>query len=33
MNRKKQWVCFLTAFALLIGMMAGAGGIRAEAAA
>ena len=23
MNRKRQWVSFLTAFALLIGMMAG----------
>ena len=32
MNRKKQWVSFLTAFALLIGMMAGIGGTRAEAA-
>ena len=25
MNRKKQWVSFLTAFALLLGMMAGVG--------
>ncbi len=33
MNRKRQWVSFLTAFALLIGMMAGIGGTRAEAAA
>ena len=32
MNRKKQWVSFLTAFALLLGMMAGIGGTRAEAA-
>ena len=33
MNRKRQWISFLTAFALLIGMMAGIGGTRAEAAA
>lgn len=33
MNRRRQWISFLTVLALLIGVLAGIGSIRAEAAA